>query len=179
VAAALRAVDACVVDAVRPGGLTGHASAAAMVGAHFAGGRHPEWRFSTLASSESAVRMSKFLAMTLLCLAAVAQAGAAATSESSRIEYLLTVVASLHDAQFIRNGKAYDSAAAVSHMRTKLRVAGGRVKTAEDFIRYCASESSVSGEPYEIRFADGRVVMSAEFLRQKLLEFDTQNPAAD
>jgi len=122
--------------------------------------------------------MSKFLAMTLLCLAAVAQAGAAATSESSRIEYLLTVVASLHDAQFIRNGKAYDSAAAVSHMRTKLRVAGGRVKTAEDFIRYCASESSVSGEPYEIRFADGRVVMSAEFLRQKLLEFDTQNPAA-
>ena len=178
-AAALRAVDACVVDAVRPGGLTGHASAAAMVGAHFAGGRHPEWRFSTLASSESAVRMSKFLAMTLLCLAAVAQAGAAATSESSRIEYLLTVVASLHDAQFIRNGKAYDSAAAVSHMRTKLRVAGGRVKTAEDFIRYCASESSVSGEPYEIRFADGRVVMSAEFLRQKLLEFDTQNPAAD
>jgi len=37
----------------------------------------------------------------------------------------------------------------------------------------------VSGEPYEIRFADGRVVMSAEFLRQKLLEFDTQNPAAD
>ena len=178
-AAALRALDACVVDAVRPGGLTGHASAAAMVGAHFAGGRHPEWRFSTLASSESAVRMSKFLAMTLLCLAAVAQAGAAATSESSRIEYLLTVVASLHDAQFIRNGKAYDSAAAASHLRTKLRVAGGRVKTAEDFIRYCASESSVSGEPYEIRFADGRVVMSAEFLRQKLLEFDTQNPAAD
>jgi len=123
--------------------------------------------------------MSKFLAMTLLCLAAVAQAGAAATSESSRIEYLLTVVASLHDAQFIRNGKAYDSAAAVSHMRTKLRVAGGRVKTAEDFIRYCASESSVSGEPYEIRFADGRVVLSADFLRQKLLEFDAQNPGAD
>ena len=178
-AAALRAVDACVVDAVRPGGLTGHASAAAMVGAHFAGGRHPEWRFSTLASSESAVRMSKFLAMTLLCLAAVAQAGAAATSESSRIEYLLTVVASLHDAQFIRNGKAYDSAAAVSHMRTKLRVAGGRVKTAEDFIRYCASESSVSGEPYEIRFTDGRVVLSADFLRQKLQEFDAQKAAAD
>jgi hypothetical protein len=123
--------------------------------------------------------MSKFLAMILLCLAAVAQADAASTSESSRIEYLLTVVGSMHDAQFIRNGKAYDSAAAVSHLRSKLRLAGGRVKTAEDFIRYCASESSVSGEPYEIRFADGRVVMSADFLRQKLLEFDTQNPAAD
>jgi hypothetical protein len=112
-------------------------------------------------------------------MAAIARAGAASTSETSRIEYLLTVVASMHDAQFIRNGKAYDSAAAVSHLRSKLRVAGGRVKTAEDFIRYCASESSVSGEPYEIRFADGRVVLSADFLRQKLLEFDAQNPGAD
>lgn len=85
----------------------------------------------------------------------------------------------MHDAQFIRNGKAYDSAAAASHLRAKLRVAGGRVKTAEDFIRYCASQSSVSGEPYEIRFADGRVILSADFLRQKLLEFDAQNPRAE
>jgi len=51
------------------------------------------------------------------------------------------------------------------------------VKTAEDFIRYCASESSVSGKPYEIRFSDGRVVPAAAFLRQKLLQFDTQNAA--
>ena len=123
--------------------------------------------------------MSKFLVVALLCMAAVARAGSASISETSRIEYLLTVVASMHDAQFIRNGKAYDSASAVSHLRTKLQLAGGRVKTAEDFIRYCASESSVSGEPYEIRFADGRVVLSADFLRQKLLEFDAQNPGAD
>ena len=123
--------------------------------------------------------MSKFLVVALLCMAAVARAGSASISETSRIEYLLTVVASMHDAQFIRNGKAYDSASAVSHLRTKLQLAGGRVKTAEDFIRYCASESSVSGEPYEIHFADGRVVLSADFLRQKLLEFDAQNLGAD
>ena len=57
-------------------------------------------------------------------------------------------------------------------MRTKLRLAGSRVKTAEDFIRYCGSESSVSGKPYEIRFPDGQVVRSADFLRLKLIEFD-------
>jgi len=57
-------------------------------------------------------------------------------------------------------------------MRAKLHIAGSRVKTAEDFIRYCASESSVSGLPYEIRFPDGRVVRSADFLRQKLAEFE-------
>ena len=53
------------------------------------------------------------------------------------------------------------------HLRLKLRAAGSRVSTAEDFIRYCATESSVSGKPYEIR-----VLPSAAFLRQKLEEFD-------
>ena len=94
--------------------------------------------------------------------------------EEARIEYLLAVVASLQDAQFIRNGKAYDSRAAVEHLRTKLRAAGSRVQTAEDFIRACASESSISGKPYEIRFADGTVLLAADFLRQKLLEFDAR-----
>src|SRR5215469_10837033 len=116
--------------------------------------------------------MSRLFAVALLTFAAVATATDRLPAEDARIEYLLTVVASLHDAQFIRNGTAYDSAAAVRHMRTKLRVAGGRVKTAEDFIRYCGSESSFSGKPYEIRFPDGHVVLSADFLRQELAEFD-------
>jgi len=49
------------------------------------------------------------------------------------------------------------------------------VRVAEDFISYCASASSVSGRPYEIRFPDGQVVLSADFLRQELLEFDKEN----
>lgn len=81
----------------------------------------------------------------------------------------------MRDAQFIRNGTSYESAAAAKHLRLKLRAAGSRIKTAEDFIRYCASASSVSGIPYEIRFADGRVVRSADFLRGKLSEFDREN----
>jgi hypothetical protein len=123
--------------------------------------------------------MSRVLAVALLSLAVLARAGDPSAVERSRIEYLLAVVASLHDAQFIRNGKAYDGQAAVNHLRTKLRAAGLRVQTAEDFIRYCASESSVSGQPYEIRFADGRVVLSADFLRQKLVEFDQENARPD
>jgi Family of unknown function (DUF5329) len=117
--------------------------------------------------------MSRLVAvLALLALAPVANAAGRPPAEEARIEYLLAVVASLHGAQFIRNGTAYDSAAAVKHLRTKLGVAGSHVKTAEDFIRYCASASSVSGKPYEIRFPDGRVVLSAEFLQQRLIEFD-------
>jgi len=120
--------------------------------------------------------MFRFPAVAVLG-ALLASAGLTAASdpspvEDARIEYLLAVVASLQDAQFIRNGKAYDSKAAVDHLRTKLRAAGSRVQTAEDFIRACASESSISGKPYEIRFADGTVLLAADFLRQKLLEFD-------
>ena len=119
--------------------------------------------------------MARLLAITFLTFAVAAKAGDRSPAENARIEYLLGTVASLYDAQFIRNGTSYDSAAAVKHLRLKLRAAASRIKTAEDFISYCASASSVSGRPYEIRFSDGQVVLSADFLRQKLLEFDKEN----
>lgn len=123
--------------------------------------------------------MFRLLAVALLTASVAAHADDRSTAERVRIEYLLSAVASLHDAQFIRNGTSYDSAAAVEHMRLKLSAAGSRVRTAEDFIRSCASVSSVSGRPYEIRFSDGRVVRSGDFLRQKLLKFDKLNGRPD
>jgi hypothetical protein len=126
-----------------------------------------------------AAQMLRACIVALLAIAAVGRAADIAPTEQARIEYLLQVVGSMHDAQFVRNGKAYDSSAAVSHLRTKLRAAGARVRTAEDFIRYCASESSLSGQPYEIRFADGQVTPAADFLRQKLLEFDAHSARRD
>jgi hypothetical protein len=119
--------------------------------------------------------MSRVLALALLSVAAVVHANDISPAESARIEYLFAAIASLPGAQFIRNGTSYDAKGAVDHLRLKLHFAGSRVRTAEDFIRYCATESSMSGKPYEIRFSDGRVVSSAAFLRQKLLEFDRQN----
>lgn len=120
----------------------------------------------------AAVLLRVVAAALLLSLMPVLRAADRPSVENARIEYLLSVVSGLHDAQFIRNGTAYDSAAAVDHLRTKLRMAGSRVQTAEDFIRLCATESSVSGKPYEIRLADGRQVLSAQFLRQQLAAFD-------
>jgi uncharacterized protein DUF5329 len=89
-------------------------------------------------------------------------------AERGKIEYLINSVAELHDAVFIRNGTVYDSMQAADHLRLKLRNAGSRVRTAEDFIVYCATGSSTSGERYRIRFADGRIVDTAVFLREKL-----------
>jgi hypothetical protein len=88
--------------------------------------------------------------------------------EGAKIQYLISSVETLNGAQFIRNGKVYDAKMAGDHLRLKLKAAGNRVKTAEEFIRRCASKSSISGQPYQIRFSDG-VTMEAEvFFRNKL-----------
>lgn len=115
-----------------------------------------------------ALRFVEFAAVAALALCLTA----ASWSEAQKIESLIQAVATLKDAQFIRNGSAYDAAAAADHLRTKLRKAGDRVKTADDFIRYCGSVSSMSGEPYQIRYADGHTVTSESFLRAKLKELE-------
>ena len=114
--------------------------------------------------------MHRTLSALLFCLlAGLAQARPAI--EDQKIQFLLDSIANLHGATFIRNGGEYDASKAIDHMQTKLRFAGTRVTTAEDFILLCATGSSMSGQPYKIRFADGREVESAQFLRERLLDF--------
>jgi len=95
--------------------------------------------------------------------------------EQRRIEFLIQSFGPLKGAVFIRNGKEYDAQAAQNHLRDKLNFAGERVKTAEEFIKYCASESSITHQPYKIRFADGTVADTASYFREKLKEFDQKN----
>ena len=107
----------------------------------------------------------------LLIVTAMAGAVPPSASEAQKIEYLLSTIESLPNAQFIRNGTAYDAKSAAEHLRLKLQKAGSRIATADDFIRVCASTSSTSGEPYRIRFGDGRTETSEAYLRQRLAEF--------
>lgn len=96
-------------------------------------------------------------------------------AENRKIDYLIASIETLEGAEFIRNGKAYNARAAADHLRLKRRKAKSRVRTAEDFIKYCASASSMSGEPYQIRFADGSVMLTADYLRKRLAEFEADN----
>ena len=91
--------------------------------------------------------------------------------EQRRIQYLIGAVADLKDARFLRNGTEYDAQQAAEHLRSKLRNAGDRIKTAEDFIVYCATQSSISGEKYRIKFAGGRMIDTATFLHEKLAAY--------
>jgi Family of unknown function (DUF5329) len=115
-----------------------------------------------------------FVALFLISVVSFAHANEITPIENQKIEYLINAIATLDDAKFIRNDSAYDAKTAADHLRLKLKNAGSKVKTADDFIRYCASVSSMSGAPYQIRFVDGRTITSESFLQQKLVEFQKQ-----
>jgi hypothetical protein len=93
-------------------------------------------------------------------------------SEAQKIQALIHSVEVLRGAVFIRNGSEYDGAKAADHMRTKLKYAGNKVQTAEQFIDALASKSSMTGKPYRIRFADGRTVDSADFFHAELRKLE-------
>jgi len=97
-------------------------------------------------------------------------------TETQKIESMIDSLQSLKGAVFIRNGSEYSADQAVHHLRMKWDSAGSRVKTAEDFIDYCASKSSFSGKKYEIRFANGKTEYSEDYFRELLTKMSPPAP---
>ena len=120
------------------------------------------------------MKAKKCLATVLLLVVFTAAALGREEREQKRIDYLIDSLSSLPGAVFIRNGKEYSAKQAQEHLRQKLNYGGERVKTAEIFIDYCASESSLTHRPYQIRFPDGRVTRTAAFFHERLKEFDAK-----
>jgi hypothetical protein len=114
--------------------------------------------------------------LVVLVLLLVVRAYAQDSREAAKIRYLLESVEGLEGAKFIRNGKAYDARSASDHLRLKLKNAGDRVRTAEDFIKFCGSKSSMTGVPYQIKLADGTTVKAEVFFRKKLMAFAQDRP---
>jgi hypothetical protein len=97
-------------------------------------------------------------------------------TEAAKINALIGSVEAMPNAVFIRNGSEYTASRAAEHLRLKWRNAGGRVRTAEQFIKYCASESSLTGRKYKIRFPDGRTVDSGVFFHEQLARIEAGKP---
>ncbi|MBW2176599.1 MAG: DUF5329 domain-containing protein [Deltaproteobacteria bacterium] len=87
----------------------------------------------------------------------------------SEIDHLLNYIET-SGCTFIRNGKSHSSRDAGEHIRKKYSYTKRRVKTTEDFIRYAATESSLSGRPYEV-VCDGTEKATAEWLVEELIRF--------
>src|SRR3982750_2509568 len=67
-------------------------------------------------------------------------------TEQQKIQALISSIETLKGAVFIRNGSEYDGKKAADHMRAKLKYAGDKIQTAEEFIDELASKSSMSGK---------------------------------
>jgi hypothetical protein len=88
--------------------------------------------------------------------------------EKEKIESLIKHVAELKDAEFVRNGTAYNADTAATFLRRKWESKTSDVQSARDFIDKVGSFSGTSGKPYLIRFKDGTEIQSQDFLLLKL-----------
>jgi hypothetical protein len=94
--------------------------------------------------------------------------------EVRKIEYLITRLETMKDVIFIRNGTEYNAKEATEHLRMKWKRGGNRIKTVDDFIELCASRSYITGQPYKIRFPNGRTEDAAVVLRKLLKDRSDQ-----
>ena len=76
--------------------------------------------------------------------------------------------------KFIRNGTEYTCAEAAQFLRGKMDSMGGEVTNAREFIERIATKSSMSGKPYQVKFADGKTMMAAQFLSDELKRMEGQ-----
>jgi hypothetical protein len=99
--------------------------------------------------------------------------------ERKKIERLLAAIESAEGDVFIRNGAEHSAKDAAGHLRTKWQAAGDQIKTAEEFIDKIATKSSLSGEAYSVRVANGTEVPASEYLREKLGGIENRQPAGE
>jgi len=95
----------------------------------------------------------------------------------AEIAHLLDYVAT-PGCQFDRNGSWHDGAEARSHLQQKYDYLVKRklVTDAESFIARAATESSMSGKPYQVKCGSGKPVASATYLKEELQRFRNRAP---
>src|SRR5208283_5363217 len=112
------------------------------------------------------MRVGKPLMLALIVALNILPAARAAAPPMAQIEinHLLGLIEQ-SGCEFFRNGTWYDAHRAQLHLRAKydVLVANDQIKTAEDFINKAASNSSVSGYPYQIRCGGGAAMKTSQW----------------
>ena len=103
----------------------------------------------------------------------ISETNSEALTEEQKIDRLIAAMGALDGAVFLRNGGEHSPMDAAKHLRQKLEVATSGITSATQFIDLVASESSITGEEYKIRFADGRTVLVGHYLREELAKLES------
>ncbi|CCK74892.1 conserved hypothetical protein [Oleispira antarctica RB-8] len=88
-------------------------------------------------------------------------------SSEDEINHLLNFVAST-DCQYERNGTMHSGKEAVEHINKKYAYYLDDIETTEDFIKYSATKSKMSGKYYKIHCAGNSSVKSQDWLLTEL-----------
>jgi hypothetical protein len=118
--------------------------------------------------TRSSRHMAWRAALAALLFTGLAHATPDATAQRE-IDHLLDYVAA-SGCTFVRNGERYPASKARDHLAMKYRFTRGRLSTAEEFIKYLATESSESHEPYGIE-CGGKEQPAGAWLSEELVRY--------
>ena len=107
-------------------------------------------------------KLIKFVVIILVAISAGAMA-----DTQKEIEHLLNFVANT-SCKYERNGTLYDGVEAQNHIKKKYRYYLDKINSAEDFIKYSATESLLSGKKYKIHCPNMAVQNSGDWLLDEL-----------
>jgi hypothetical protein len=86
------------------------------------------------------------------------------------IDHLLGFVANMA-CQYDRNGSIHSGPEARDHIARKYEYYKKRVESAEDFVKYSATKSKLTGRSYKIHCPGAEALSSSEWLLQELQAF--------
>lgn len=90
--------------------------------------------------------------------------------QSDEIKHLLAYVEAT-DCQYERNGKHHNGSEALAHIRKKYDYYQDDIQSAEDFIKYAATKSNLSGKHYKVHCDNQKAIKSSDWLKAELSAF--------
>lgn len=97
-----------------------------------------------------------------------------ADQKSDEIEHLINYVAT-SGCDFERNGTSHTPTEAVEHIKKKYNYFKDKINSAEDFIKFSATQSTMTKRKYKIHCPDKDVVESELWLLSELERFRIKN----
>lgn len=110
-----------------------------------------------------------YLIKILLLLLTTFSLNVLATTEPE-INHLLAFIAST-DCQYERNGTMHNGSEAVEHINKKYAYYSDDIQTTEDFIKYSATKSKISGKYYKIHCDNKAPINSQDWLLNELKSY--------
>ncbi len=101
--------------------------------------------------------------------------GTVIADTQQEINHLLEFVANT-SCQYERNGNVYDGARAEKHIKKKYEYFKDKINSAEDFIKYSATKSTMSGKKYKIHCENIATQNSSDWLLDELKKYRDSQP---